>query len=316
MLKTMSIRLARSVCVLFVVIVAVNHLTMLLPGDATSLLLGQDATAEQRAELARTLGLDKNEWQRLADWIGGIFQGDWGVSFLSNRPVLAEITSRLPVTLEVVMLGQSVAVALALAIAMIGVCHVNGVADRILSGLSFLMLSMPSFVIGLLLIYLFAVTFRILPAIGYVPFGQDTAGNLKTMIMPALTIGLCDAAVYARTLRSSIISTLSQPYMDAARARGASLDKALWARALRPASPAAVALIGMNIGVSMGGSLIVENIFGIPGIGRLSVTALQGRDIPMLQGIVVFATLCVLAMSIVVDLVSYLLNPKGSYGRE
>ena len=97
---------------------------------------------------------------------------------------------------------------------------------------------------------------------------------------------------------------------------GRKLDKALWARALRPASPAAVALIGMNIGVSMGGSLIVENIFGIPGIGRLSVTALQGRDIPMLQGIVVFATLCVLAMSIVVDLVSYLLNPKGSYGRE
>ncbi|KAE8129251.1 MULTISPECIES: ABC transporter permease [Bifidobacterium] len=313
MRKTIGTRIVRSILVLLVVIVAVNHLVALLPGDATMLLLGQDATAQQRAQLRQDLGLDKTELQRLGGWFGGILRGDWGTSFASGRPVLHEIASRLPVTLEVVLLGQAVAVILALLIATFSVRHINGAADRTLSGLSFLMLSVPSFVIGLLLIYIFAVTLNVLPASGYVPFAQNPGKNLVTMIMPALTMGLGEAAVYARTLRGSLIATMSQPYMDAAHARGASPWKALWTRALRPSSVSFVTLVGMNIGVSMGGSLIIENIFGIPGIGRLAVTALQGRDIPLLQGIVVFAACAVLIMSMLVDVAAYLINPSGAH---
>lgn len=311
MLRTIGTHALRAILVLLVVIVAVNHLVALLPGDATMLLLGSDATQEQRAQLRQTLGLDKSELQRLGDWFAGVAHGDWGTSFASGRPVLQEIGSRLPVTLEVVLLGQAVAVILAILIATVSVRHINETADRVLSALSFLMLSVPSFVIGLLLIYVFAVTFDVLPASGYTPFDQDPVKNLTTMIMPALTMGLGEAAVYARTLRGSLIATMSQPYMDAAHARGIAPFKALWTRALRPSSISFVTLVGMNIGIAMGGSLIIENIFGIPGVGRLAITALQGRDIPLLQGIVVFAACAVLVMSILVDVAAYLINPRG-----
>ncbi|UCR89461.1 ABC transporter permease [Mycetocola spongiae] len=295
-------RLLRSLGVLIVIAALTCQLAFLMPGDPALILLGPESSEAQRAELRRTLGLDQSFPVRFFDWMRGILTGDWGTSFTSGRPVLTEIIERLPVTFELVLLSQILALAIIIPLALASARRVNGTFDRVVSGATFITLAIPSFVVGVLLIYLFAVNLGWLPATGFVPFGESPLENLRRMILPALTLGIAEAAVYTRALRGSAIEAVRSPYAYATLVRGASDRDLLWRRILRPASPTLVAMLGITIATALGGSLLVEQLFALPGLGRLTVGALGSRDLPLIQGVVFFSAIIVVIAGILTDI--------------
>ena len=308
-------RIARSVGVLLAVAAITCQLAFVMPGDPALILLGDESTEAQRAELRHALGLDQSFLERFASWLGGVLTGDWGTSFSSGRPVLAEILERLPVTFELVLLSQAVAVAVIMPLALTSALRVGGPLDRVVSTATFLTLAIPSFVVGVLLIYVFAVQLGWLPATGYVAFADDPLENLRRMLLPVLTLGIAEAAVYLRALRGSAIEAVRSPWAYASRVRGASDGWLLWRRVLRPASPTLVALLGINLATALGGSLLVEQLFALPGLGRLTVSALGSRDLPMIQGVVLFAAIVVVIAGVLTDLALPLIDRRTARGR-
>lgn len=308
-------RSARSIAVLLVVAAITCQLAFLMPGDPAMLLLGDDSTEAQRAALRHELGLDQGFFSRYFGWLGGIVTGDWGTSYTSQRPVFDEIMSRVPVTAELVILSQLVALAVVVPLALYSARNVGGRFDKIVSTGSFIVIAVPSFVVGVLLIYIFAVQLGWLPATGYVAFADDPLDNLTRMILPVLTLGLGEAAVYTRALRGSAIEAIHSPYAYASTVRGARPARLLWSRILRPSSPTLVAMLGVTIATALGGSLLVENLFALPGLGRLTVGALGSRDLPMIQGVVLFAATIVVIAGIISDIAVSAIDPRSSRER-
>lgn len=308
-------RILRSLGVLLVVAALTCQLAFLMPGDPALILLGQESTEAQRAELRHTLGLDQGFFPRFFDWVGGVLTGDWGTSFTSGRPVLTEILERIPVTLELVLLAQLLALAAIIPLALGSARRVGGRFDRVVSTATFITLAVPSFVVGVILIYLFAVHLGWLPATGYVAFAEDPIQNLRRMILPALTLGISEAAVYTRALRGAAIEAVRAPYAYATMVRGASDRALMWRRILRPSSPTLVAMLGITVATALGGSLLVEQLFALPGLGRLTVGALGARDLPLIQGIVLFAAIVVVAAGILTDIALFLIDRRSARGR-
>ena len=305
-------RAGRSLLVLVVIAALTCQLAVLLPGDPALVLLGQESTEAQREALRHTLGLDQNAFVRFVSFVGGVVTGDWGTSFTSGRPVLSEILSRVPATAELVILSQVVALAISIPLALHSARAVGGRLDRIVSTGTFLLLAVPSFVVGILMIQFFAVQLGWLPASGYTPFAQDPADNLSRMVLPVLTLGIAEGAVYVRALRGSAIEALRAPYAYASIVRGASDSQLLWRRILRPSSPTLVALVAISLGVSLGGTLLVESLFAIPGLGRLTVSALGARDLPVIQGVVLFAAAIVVVFGILADIAVSRIDPRST----
>ncbi|MDO5677268.1 MAG: ABC transporter permease [Propionibacteriaceae bacterium] len=304
-------RIVRSVLVLFVVTVLVSAMTYIIPGDPALAILGPEASPEQLAELRHALGLDTGFLERYTTWIGNAFQGDLGLSFSSGRPVAAEFGERLPVTLQVVLMAEVLALAIAVPLALYGAYRHGGWLDRLSSTGAFLLMAIPSFVIGLILIWLFAVLLGWLPASGFVPFAEDPLGNLQRMVLPVITLGLAEAAVYTRVLRGAVIESLEQPFAFAAQTRGASPSQLLWRTVLRPSSLPLLNLVGINLGVAFGGTLLVETLFALPGVGRLAISAIGNRDLPLIQGVVLFAALAVVVMNMVVDVAQRFIDSRS-----
>lgn len=305
-------RAARSILVILAVAALTSQLAFMLPGDPALILLGQESTEAQRAALRHELGLDQDVFTRLMTWLGGVLTGNWGESFTSGRPVLTEILDRVPATAQLVILSQVVALAIAVPLALYSARRVGGVLDRIVSASSFALLAIPSFVIGVLFVYIFAVLLGVLPASGFTPFMEDPLDNLRRMVLPVLTLGLAEAAVYLRTLRGAAIESLRSPYAYASSVRGASPARLLWTRILRPSSPTLTALVGINLAVALGGTILVESLFSIPGVGRLTVAALGARDLPTIQGVVLFAALIVVIGGILTDIAVSKIDPRSS----
>lgn len=310
-----SPRIGRAVVVLVVVAALTCQLALLLPGDPALLILGNESTEAQREALRSALGLDQGFLTRFLSWTGGVLTGDWGTSFSSGRPVLGEILDRVPATVELVVLSQVVALAVTIPLALHSARNPGGALDRILSTGTFLTLAVPSFVVGVLLIHVFAVWLGWLPASGYTPFLEDPLDNLRRMVLPVLTLGIAEAATYLRTLRGAAVEALRAPFAYASLVRGASDPQLLWRRILRPASPTLTALVGINLAVALGGTLLVESLFAIPGLGRLAVGALGGRDLPMIQGVVLFAAIIVVVFGILTDVAVSRIDPRSSRGR-
>jgi peptide/nickel transport system permease protein len=308
-------RAGRSILVLIVIAALTCQLAFVLPGDPALILLGQESTEAQRVELRSALGLDQDFFARFFTWGGGVLTGDWGTSFASNRPVLDEIVARIPATAELVILSQILALAVIVPLALHSAHRVGGALDRIVSSGTFLTLAVPSFVVGVLLIYVFAVLLGWLPASGYTAFAEDPIDNLLHMVLPVLTLGIAEAAVYLRTLRGAAIEALRSPYAYASVVRGASDTRLLWRRILRPSSSTLTALVGINVAVALGGTLLVETLFAIPGLGRYTVAALGSRDLPSIQGVVLFAAIIVVVAGIVSDIVVSALDPRSNRGR-
>ncbi|MFE6867909.1 ABC transporter permease [Kitasatospora sp. NPDC057692] len=303
-------RLGRAAAVLLLVTVAALSLPHLMPGSPALAALGPTATPEQVAAYEAKLGLDENVLAATWRWLGDALHGDLGHSLSTGVPITTELADRIPVTLELFVAAQVVALGLALPIALWSAWRPDGAVDRIATAGAFVWLAVPGFVLGLLLIWITAVQLRILPATGWTPFTEDPLENLRHLVLPALTLGLTEAAVFTRTLRGQLIDTLDQTYIAAARSRGMGTARLLLRRTLRPSSLPLVTLVGIGIGTSLGGSVLVESLFAVPGVGTLVSGAINGRDFPVVQGVVVVSAVAVVAATFAVDLLYRTIDPR------
>src|ERR1700724_2093660 len=310
---------ARRLLFLVPVLVAVSLLTFLiaslLPGDLAYVILGDQATPEKVAALRHDMGLDEPIWWRYASCLAPVLQGDSGRSFRTGQTVLHAVTERLPVSLELLVMAELGALAIGIPLAIACAVRSGSAFDRFMTGSAFGMLSVPAFLAAILLIYLFAVELRWLPATGWVPFGEDPVGNVRSFVLPALTLALGEWPVLMRVLRNDMIATLQEDYIAMARAKGLKPARILLVHALKPSSLTLVTVTGIDIGRLIGGALIVETIFALPGIGRLLVGAVYARDFIILQGVVLFVAGGFVLINFAVDILYAVLDPRIRHGR-
>nr|HEV8008920.1 ABC transporter permease [Bradyrhizobium sp.] len=309
---------ARRLVYLLPVLVAVSLLTFLiaslLPGDLAYVILGDQATPEKVAALRHDMGLDHPIWWRYISWLGHVIEGDFGRSFRTGQTVLQAVAERLPVSFELMLLAELGALVIGIPLAIACAVRSGGAFDRFMTGTAFGMLSVPAFLSAILLIYLFAVELRWLPATGYVPFAEDPIGNLRCFVLPSLTLALGEWPVLMRVLRSDMITTLQEDYIAMARAKGLTPSRILLVHALKPSSLTLVTVTGINIGRLIGGTVIVESIFALPGIGRLLIGAIYTRDLVILQGVVLVVACGYVLMNFIVDMLYAVLDPRIRHG--
>ncbi|MDA9445089.1 peptide ABC transporter [Bradyrhizobium sp. CCBAU 51745] len=300
------------------VLLAVSLLTFLiaslLPGDLAYVILGDQATPEKVAALRHDMGLDQPLWWRYLSWLGHLLQGDLGRSFRTGQTVLQAVSERIPVSLELMLMAEFIGLLIGVPVAIACAARAGGAFDRFMTGSAFAMLSMPSFLVAILLIYLFAVELRWLPATGYVPFTEDPLANLRFFVLPALTLALAEWPGIMRVLRSDMIATLQEDYIALAKAKGLKPSRILFVHALKPSSLTLVTVTGINIGRLLGGTLIVESIFALPGIGRLLVGAIYTRDLVILQGVVLLVACGFVIVNFIVDMLYAVLDPRIRHG--
>jgi peptide/nickel transport system permease protein len=309
---------ARRLLAILPVLLAVSLLTFLiaslLPGDLAYVILGDQATPENVAALRRDMGLDQPLWWRYLSWLGHVLQGDLGRSFRTGQTVLQAVAERIPVSLELMLMAEFIGLLIGVPVAIVCAARAGGAFDRFMTGSAFAMLSMPSFLMAILLIYLFAVELHWLPATGYVPFTEEPLNNLRFFVLPALTLALAEWPGIMRVLRSDMIATLQEDYIALAKAKGLKPSRILFVHALKPSSLTLVTVTGINIGRLLGGTLIVETIFALPGIGRLLVGAIYTRDLVILQGVVLLVACGFVIVNFIVDLLYAVLDPRIRHG--
>lgn len=303
-------RLVQLVVVLLVVTFVSYWMINLLPGDPAMAILGFGGDAHALAQVRHQMGLDQPLLVRYVEWLGGLLHGDLGTSYITSIPVGQSLAQRLPVTVELLLLTQIVSLACTVPLAMASARRVGRIMDRTLTTISFGLLSTPAFVSGVLLILVFAVVWRILPATGYTQFTDDPLDNLRTLALPVVTLTLGHVAVYTRLLRSDLIATLQEDYILLARARGLSPRRIMWRHALRPSAISLITAIGLNLGAMIGGAVIIEQLFGLPGVGRLIVEAILSRDYLVVQGGVMLVAVGYVVVNFAVDLIYSGIDPR------
>jgi len=314
MLHFVGRRLLYLVPVLLAVSVLTFLIASLLPGDLAYVILGDQATPEKVEALRHDMGLDQPLLIRYFHWLGHILQGDFGRSFRTGQTVLQVVAERLPVSFELMILAELIGLVIGVPLAILCAARSGSAFDRFMTSSAFAMLSMPTFLSAILLIYLFAVSLRWFPATGYVPFSEDPLANLRFMVLPALTLAFAEWPGIMRVLRSDMIATLQEDYIALARAKGLTARRILFVHALKPSSLTLVTITGINIGRLIGGAVIVETIFALPGIGRLLVGAILTRDLIILQGVVLLVGAGFVIMNFIVDMLYAVLDPRIRHG--
>ncbi len=287
----------------------------LLPGDPALLILG-DQLASDRAlyEAKRAeLGLDRPLPIQYLDWLGKTARGDLGTSTRDRQPVTQGMRERLPVTMQLAAFSLVLALVIALPAGIISALKPNSKWDIASSLVAFGGIALPNFWFGILLIYLFAVVLKWLPPSGFVPFNEDPIQNLQRMIMPSITLGLGLSAVLMRQTRSSLLEVLHQDYMTTARAKGLSGKAVVLGHALKNALIPVVTVLGLQVGLLIGGSVITESIFSIPGIGRWAVDSITNRDFPVVQAVSLVMALGVLFANLLADIAYAYIDPRIHY---
>lgn len=298
--------------VLLLVTLGSTFLVDLTPGDPAYSVLGEQASAERVAAVHAQLHLDEPFLQRYWRWLDGVLRGDLGRSLVSQQSVAAAIGTRLPVTAELVVLAVGMAFLVAVPIGVYTAYRADRLADRLWSAGSSMLVSLPPFVTGLAFVYLLALHdrgFRF-PATGWVPLADGVADNLWHAFLPALTLAAGEIPVYARVLRADMVATLRDDYVLAARAKGLGTMRILFRHALRPSSFSLVTLASLSIGRLIGGAVVVEVLFALPGLGQLLVVAVQGKDIVIVQGLVAVVAVAYVVLNAVVDGLYGVLDPR------
>jgi peptide/nickel transport system permease protein len=285
-------------------------LVNLLPGNVALAMLGPDASADAVAHLTQQLGLNQPIWLRYLHWLGNALTGNLGWSIVQAEPVAPTILQRFPVTVEIILLGQAIGVILAVPGAVAAAMRPNGWIDRALGLLAYSAIATPRFLLGLLLILGFAVYWQLFPSTGFQPLSAGLIGNLRSVALPAATIGALEFAVYFQVLRSEMLRNLTEDYVLAARAKGLSRLQAVLRHVLRNSIVALVTIIGLGFGPLVSGAVIVESLFSLPGIGDLLVTSIYNRDAVMVQGVVVVVAVTVVLVNLAVDVIHVLLDPR------
>jgi peptide/nickel transport system permease protein len=304
-------RLGRSLLVVLLVTFGSVALLSLAPGSVAAVMLGQDATPEAIAELNARLGLDRPLWEQYLNWLFHAVQGDLGTSPLTNQPVLTAILERLPVTLELAVLALVIALAVALVLAIASASHPGSLLDRGVTAVSSVFLSVPAFIAGPVLIYFFALHLGWFPVAGWSEVGDEgLSANLQGAILPAVAIALTEIASFHRLLRTDLVGTLREDFVQAARAKGMSPSYVMVRHALRPSSFSLITLVGINLGRLIGGTVIVESLFSLPGLGQLAVLSIISRDVVMVQGTVVFIAVVYVVINTLVDIGYGWIDPR------
>jgi peptide/nickel transport system permease protein len=315
MLAYIAGRVLAAVPVLAIVSLLTFIIIFFVPGDVASELAGPAAGADEVARIREQLGLDRPFLDRLIAWYGDLLRGDLGHSFLLNQSVASAILERLPVTLSLTALSLGLALVIGMTAGIVAAVRANTWVDQGAMALALVGLSLPDFWLGLVMIYLFAVVLGWLPTGGYIEFLQSPTGWLRMMIMPAMALAFTQIGLLARMTRSGMLDVLRQDYIRTARAKGLPGWVVIGKHALRNVMVQVITVIGVSVGLLLGGQIVVESVFSLPGVGRLIVGAILRRDYPVIQGgLLLTATIFVL-VNLVVDLLYAYFDPRIRYGR-
>ncbi len=312
-LRFLGGRLLGTAPVLVILSLGVFLVLHLTPGDPVQIMLGQDADPGAVAALRAELGLDQPLPIQYARWVANAVRGDLGRSIRTNQPVTEAIVSRLPVTIELSVLALVLSLAIGLPAGVVAAIRRNTSVDLVSTGLALVGVSLPSFFLGILLILVFALWLRWVPPSGYTPLVLDPLMNVKQMFMPALALGAALAGIVARLTRSSLLEVLGADYMRTARAKGLSEAASIVSHGLKNALLPVVTVVGLQVGAVLGGAILIETIFALPGIGRLAVDSIFARDFPIVQGVVLFLALVRVVSNLIADLLYARLDPRISY---
>lgn len=315
MLGFIARRLISAIPVLFVVSVVTFLIMWIVPGDVTAELAGPDATPQQIERLRALLGLDKPLFGRALIWYGSLLRGDLGQSYLLNRSVADAVFERLPVTLSLAGLALVLSVLMGVLLGILAAVRHNSWVDQGAMTVALLGLSLPDFWFGLVLIFFFGVHLGWLPTGGFVPIAESFTGWLTSMTLPALTLAFTQMGVIARMTRSSMLDVIGQDYVRTARAKGMPARTVIFKHALLNAMVPIVTVIGVMTGVLLGGAVVIESVFSLPGVGRLIIGAIQRRDFPIIQGGLLITAATFVFVNIAVDVLYGWLDPRVRYDR-
>ncbi|HYL82074.1 MAG TPA: ABC transporter permease [Candidatus Acidoferrum sp.] len=303
-------RILLAIPVMLVVAAGVFLLLYLTPGDPVSVILGPDATPQRIAELRQQLGLDQPVPVQVARWFGRLLHGDLGQSIYLNRPVTQTILERAEPTLLLTLLATLFAILVGLPIGIVSATRVGSWADLGAMLVALGGISMPSFWVGLNLIFVFAVVLGVLPVAGYQPLSKGLWQNLRYLMLPAVTLGFAQAALLARMSRSLMLDVLREDYVRTARSKGVAEGRVVLYHALKNAMVPLVTVMGLTFAILMGGAVITEQVFNIPGVGRLLVQSVLRRDYPVVQGIVLVIAFNYVVINLCVDILYGLFDPR------
>ncbi len=302
-------RLLLTVPVLLVMSLFVFLMIHLVPGDPVRTMLGFRATPDNVRQISGELGLDRPLLQQYLDFLGGLLRGDFGEDYISHVPVSTLLAQRLPVTIELTVVAMVLATAVGVPLGVLAATR-SGVLRKLTEGFVVAGISIPDFWLGIMLVLLFSGTLAVLPPSGYVPLLEDPVQNVRFMVLPVLTLAAGETAYILRTTRAAMEDTLTSPFVLFLRAKGISQRSLVFRHALRNAAVPIVTVVGIQFGVLLGGAVIVETLFALPGVGRLVVTSINQRNYLVVQaGVLVIATLFIL-VNLLTDLLLGLIDPR------
>ncbi len=312
MAKVLALRLVRLVATLLAVSFLTFVMTALLPGDPVNALLPPDAPRDPATieRIRAELNLDEPLIVRYGLWLGDAVTGDLGKSFVTDQPVAETIKQRIPVTAQLALFAVFLALVMAVPMGVIGAYRQGRASDQITSATAQVALSVPNFIVGIMLIWLFTVKFNLLPSTGWNRNSDGIIPNLKTSILPAFALALTQMAIFSRLVRSDMIATLQENFILSARAKGLKDRYILMRHALRPSSLSLVTIVGINFGALLGGTVVIETLFAIPGLGFRLISAINQRDILVIQGITVFIATVYVVINTLVDLLYAAVDPR------
>lgn len=313
----MKIYLLRRVLAVIPVMIIVATLAFVLihlaPGDPASVIAGPYAAPDDVAKLRRQLGLDEPLPMQLMHWYGRLLTGDLGDSIFLRRPVTEAVLERIEPTLLLTIWGTLIAVLLGVPAGIVSARYHNSAVDQSLMGLALLGLSIPNFLLGLLMILVFGVWLGWLPVAGYVPLEEGLWRNTRSLLMPSISLGLVQSALIARITRSSMLDVLREQYIVSGRAKGLDERTVVYKHALKNAIIPTLTVIGITFALLVGGAVVIETVFNIPGLGRLIISAVLRRDYPVIQGVVLLIAVSYTVINLLVDLAYLVIDPRIRY---
>ena len=313
MTRYLTVRIASMLPVVVIVSVLVYSLILLLPGDPVYAILGDGASPEQYQRTRVELGLDQPGYLQYLSWLRRLLSGDLGRSVVNKQPVVEAIAAGAPVTLQLSLMGMLLSILVSLPLGTLAAVHRDSSIDAAASLMALIGVCIPFFWLGLLLILLFSVALHWLPAGGFVPFAENPRANLASMLLPAITVGIGQAAVLTRQVRSAMLEVLHEDYIRTARAKGVGERFVIVRHALRNTLIPFITVVGVQIGNLLGGAVVTETIFSLPGLGRLVVGAIYQRDLPVVQVVVLLTAVAVLIANLVADVLYAYVNPRIRY---
>jgi len=306
-------RVLATIPVMAVVALFVFSLLYIAPGDPAAIIAGDQATPDDVERIRQGLGLDRPFLVQFGDWLWRLVHGDIGTSIFTSLPVATMIAQRIEPTLSLMLITLILAVAVAVPMGVVAAWQAGGWIDRIVMAFAVLGFSVPVFVVGYVLAFVFALELEWLPVQGYTPIANGVGPWLENLILPAIALGCVYIALIARITRATMLEVLQQDYIRTARAKGVGQVGVLFLHALKNASVPIVTVIGIGIALLIGGAVVTESVFAIPGLGRLTVDAILRRDYPVIQGVVLLFSFVYVLVNLMIDLLYTVLDPRIRY---